>query len=109
MTEEKLVTLEGFTWDVDYGYTFLCKPIVQELVDTTDVDRAVEDYCIDVSMGVEPEQEEPDTARNIRNAFYKVRKQNTEYRTYWKRVVKIYIGDDERVYDVIESESVGLL
>lgn len=110
MTEtvnEVTVTLEGFTYHVDYGYTFLCKPIVQEHPDTTDPDHVTEQYCIDVSLGEKPFEEEKESGKKIRNAFYKVRKRNTEYRVYWKRVVKIYVGDQDRVFDVIESVGEG--
>lgn len=111
MTEtanEVTVTLEGFTdWcSESEAYIVMVKPIYQDIpLDATSIEHVVEEYCIDVSLGGEPKSEEIDKAelRRVRNAFYKVRKKNTANRSYWKRVVKIYPGDEEKVFDILES------
>lgn len=105
---EITITLEGFVDRPSDSecYILMVKPIYQlDHLDTSGVDQVVEDYAIAVCLGEEPEPEPSDSKvlRRVRNAFYKVRKKNTYNRTYWKRVVKIYPGDEEKVFDILES------
>lgn len=93
----------------DFGSTIImAKPIIN--IGENSAESMIEDYCIDVSLGDEPETDEDVERKPLMDSFYKVRKKNTRNRRYWKVVVDIFIPDQNEdvteVYRVIES--VGL-
>lgn len=105
------ITLEGFTIaaapDEFEGAAILVKPAV--IYTHQSLSELIADYCIDVSLGIEQEEEEGETRRRLQNAFYKVRKKSTPNRQYFRWVVEIYPYSDEarEVYRVIEWEGRG--
>lgn len=97
------ITIEGFVdlhGDFDIGI-YIVKPAVISF-DGYAIDNAVEDYCIDLWDDHEMSQEDSETRRYIQNTFYRIRKKDTEWLKYWRRVIEIYTSDDERVYREVE-------
>lgn len=106
-TESMKITLEGFVdyrGEYDMG-VYIVKPVVSAW-DAYNLDTVIEDYCIDASLGQEPEDEDdPDVRRQIQNCFYRARKKSTEMIRYWKVTVEVYPYDDKltNLYDILEA------
>jgi len=100
------VILEGFAdyrGENDVG-VYIVKPVVQAH-DALAIEHVIEEYCIDASLGDEPDDEEDrDIRRTIQRCFYRARKHSTDSIRYWKCTVEIYPYDDNdpTVYDILE-------
>lgn len=99
----KIITIEGYVderGDFDMGI-FMCKPVL-EMTDGNSVEAFIEDYCIDVHLGDEGEDDDFLDKTAIMKVFYKIRKKDTINRSYWKCVVEVNLEDnDDWIYKVI--------
>lgn len=106
MGEIKRIELEGFEdfrGDFDTGI-YMVKPVIQ-LVDGGTIENFVEDFCINVSLGIEPEDDDFLDRKAVQNCLYRVRKaKQTPNFKYWRCVVDIFIDDENNVYEIIEQE-----
>lgn len=105
MAEIKRITIEGFEdlrGDYDTGI-YICKPIV-EGIDASTIENVIEDFCIDLSLGNTPTDDDYLDRRFVLNNFYRIRQKNTRDMKYFRAVVEVLIGDENEVYRIIERE-----
>jgi hypothetical protein len=105
-TAPKRYVLEGFEdfrGDFDTGI-YLVKPVIA-CIDASRIENVVEDFCIDASIGLDWEDDEPqDVRKRIQNCFYRVRKKDTRDLKYFRAVVEVYSDDENEVYRIIEKQ-----
>lgn len=107
----KSVTIEGFEdfrGEFDTGI-YVCKPVVY-CVDASRIENVIEDYCIDVVLGDDRENDDQQLSdKRVMKCFYQIRKKKrTPSFRYFRAVVEIYLDghplSEREVYRIVEQE-----
>lgn len=109
MMNTVIIEIEGFEdFRGDFGTGVIVAKPVMYVVDDSTIENVIEDFCIDICLGNEPASDLVIDRRGVLNTLYRLRKaKRTPTYRYFRAVVKVFIGDENRVYEIVESEGVS--
>lgn len=105
-TTSVIIEIEGFEdFRGEFGTGIIVAKPAMYVVDDSRIENVIEDFCIDVSLGSMPRDDPMMNQKAVLNTLYRLRKaKRTPTYRYFRVVVQVFIGDEQRVYEIIESD-----